>query len=261
MSLLEVRGLGAGYGRRQVLREVSFSLGAGELVGILGVNGCGKSTLLKSVCGILPHTGECLLDGVSLESLPPRRLARLCGYIPQRSGIEIDISAIDVVLMGFNPRMGLLEHPSREMRAAASAALEQVGLGDRGEDNYLSLSEGQKQLCILARTLVSQGRLLLLDEPESALDFHRRDYMLRLLQAWVREGERGALVALHDPSLALQYCDRLLLLDGGCVSGIISPATDSLSAMERALSALYGEVSLLACRDRGGRQRIVMWKE
>ena len=261
MSMLQVHDLRAGYGKLPILEHVSFEIGAGELVGVLGANGCGKTTLLKAICGILSHEGECLLDNARLEGLPPRRIAALCSYIPQRSGLEIDTSVLDVVLMGFNPRLGLLEYPNVQMKEEARAALVTVGLGGREEENYLSLSEGQKQLCILARTLVSQGRLLLLDEPESALDFRYRDRMLSLLRTWVAEGERAALVTLHDPGLALRYCDRLLLLDGGGVRSMISPATDDLAKMETALSVIYGEVNLQRCRDRGGRERLVMLKE
>lgn len=261
MSLLCANDLCVGYGKRSVLQHISFDVAAGELVGILGANGCGKTTLLKAVCGILPHKGECLLDGCRLEGLSPRRIASLCSYIPQRSGIEIDISALDVVLMGFNPQLRLLEYPNAQMREMAKQALETVGLGGREEENYLSLSEGQKQLCILARTLVSQGKLLLLDEPESALDFHYRDRMLVLLRRWAASGERGALISLHDPGLALRYCDRLLLLEGGGRYQIICPLKDTAERMERALSVIYGDVSLMRCRDRGGKEHLVMLKE
>lgn len=261
MSLVQVRSLSVGYGKTPILQNVSFALEAGELVGVLGANGCGKTTLLKAVCGILPHEGECLLNGKRLEELSPRKIAAVCSYIPQRSGVEIDISVLDVVLMGFNPHLGLLEYPNARMKEEARAALATVGLEGREEENYLSLSEGQKQLCILARTLVSRGRLLLLDEPESALDFRYRDRMLSLLRSWVEEEDRAALVTLHDPGLALRYCDRLLLLGSGEISGIISPLTDALVTMEKALSVIYGDVSLVRCCDRGGQERLVMLKE
>ena len=156
-----VNGLSAGYGEKRVLDGLSFSMDGGKIMGIVGANGSGKTTLIKSICGILRHEGECLLDGVKLEALSARQLAQKCSYIPQRSGISIDISALDVALMGFNPQLGLLEHPSKVMKAQALAALGRVGLGGMADVNYLHLSEGQKQLCILARTLVSDSRLLL----------------------------------------------------------------------------------------------------
>lgn len=243
MSLLEVRHLCAGYGKRRILEDISFSLAPGELVGVLGENGSGKTTLLKSVCGILPHRGECLLGGENRQDLSSRQLARKISYIPQRSGISIDLSALEVVLMGFNPQLRLLEYPNAAMKRRAGQALEAVGLGGRGEENFQSLSQGQQQLCILARTLVSQAEVLLLDEPESALDFGGRYRMLGQLQDFLGR-EKAALVTLHDPQLALNRCHRLLLLSGGKLMGEIFPGRSSLRDMETALEKLYGELSL-----------------
>ena len=261
MSLLAVTKLSAGYGAFPVLKDISFTAGEGMLIGVLGENGSGKSTLLKSICGILPHSGTCSFDGTALEGLQARQLARLCGYIPQRSGITIDISVLDVVLMGFNPRLGLLQQPDRQMHAQAMFALEQVGLLDFAERSYLSLSEGQKQLCILARTLVTASPFLLLDEPESALDFRFRHSMLSILRNYISTGRRCALISLHDPGLALNSCDRILLLHGGSICGDIVPRTDSLPSMEEKLKIIYGQVSLHAIQNHKCKMQLAMLKE
>ena len=261
MSSFDVRGLRAGYGGRRVIDGLSFSLEGGRLMGVLGANGSGKTTLIRSICGILRHEGECILEGERLEGLGARRLAQLCSYIPQRSGITIDIPALDVVLMGFNPHLGLLEHPTQAMKQQALEALERAGIGDMADKNYMHLSEGQKQLCILARTLVARGRLLLLDEPESALDFRFRYRMLEMLRDWVRQDGRFALVALHDPMLALNDCDDLLLLRDGKRIGVLRPSVDPFDRMEAMLREIYGSVSLTACVDRSGRKHIIMLNE
>ena len=261
MSFLRIEHISAGYGRQDVITDLSFRVEAGCLTGILGANGSGKTTLLKALCGILPHMGSCTLEGTVLEALSVRQLARLVSYIPQRSGISIDISALDVVRMGFNPRLGLLAHPTKAMTDAALEALSRVGLGGLAEENYLHLSEGQKQLCILARTLVTESKLLLLDEPESALDFRFRYRMLSLLRSWVASGSRSAVVTLHDPALALNCCDRLLVLSQGSILGEIAPKTDPLDQMEQLLKAVYGSVSLQRCQNRAGAAQIVMLKE
>ena len=261
MSFFTVTNLTAGYGSRPIVQNLSFNVESGCLLGILGANGSGKTTLLKAICGILPHTGSCVLEETALEKLNPRQLARHCSYIPQRSGISIDISVLDVVLMGFNPRLGLLEHPTAAMKAEGCRALQLVGLEAQEETNYLTLSEGQKQLCILARTLCGGARLLMLDEPESALDFRFRYRMLEILQGWLSDSGGAAVVTLHDPSLALNYCDRLLLLSEGKLLGTICPKTDSFGQMEELLDQIYGKVSLTRLNDRGGREHIVMLKE
>lgn len=261
MSFFTVADLWAGYGEDRILQGVSFSAEAGQITGILGANGSGKTTLLKAICQILPHSGSCVLDGTALEELRPKKLGQMCGYIPQRSGISIEISVLDVVLMGFNPVLGLLEHPSEGMKREARRALSLVGLEGYEDADYLQLSEGQKQLCILARTMVADGKLLLLDEPESALDFRHRSRMLDILRQRIAGNRRSALVTLHDPALALNRCDRLILLDSGRVLDILNPAEDPTEKMEASLSVLYGPVSLVRCCGRTGREHLVMLGE
>ena len=263
MSFFTVRNLSAGYGKTQVLRDCTFSLQAGEVTAVLAANGAGKTTLLRAVCGILPHGGSCTLDGVRLESLSVRETARRIGYIPQRSGISVDIPVLDVVLMGFHARLGLLGQPDAGMRRAAMEAIAQVGLAGRENENYQTLSEGQRQLCILARTLVTGCCLYVLDEPESALDFRLRHRMLSLLSARVHAAGGAALMALHDPMLALNSCDRILILDGGVITGDFSPNVDPAQDIEAHLRTLYGPLSLMRCRPRGrtGAEQWVMLRE
>ena len=261
MSFFSVNGLCAGYDKGHVFDDISFGLCRGTLMGILGANGCGKTTLLKAICGILPHKGTCVLDGTVLDGQSARNIAKLCSYIPQRSGVTIDISVRDVVLMGFNPQLGLLERPDARMYEAADNALAQVGLAGREDENYQHLSEGQKQLCILARTLVGQSELLLLDEPESALDFQHRYRALEILRRWVSEKQIAAIATLHDPNLALNYCDQILLLHEGKLLGCISPKKDEPNDMEQMLSRVYGQVSLERIQTRSGRCQLVMLKE
>lgn len=256
--MLEVNELSAGYGRRQIVKNMTFCAKNGEILGILGANGSGKTTLLKSICGILPHTGSCLLDGQPLEGLRARQLARLCSYIPQRSGIGLDISALDVVLMGFNPVLGLLEYPSSLQKRAAREALTAVGLSGMEAVNYRTMSEGQKQLCILARTMVTEARLLLLDEPESALDFGGRYRVLELLRGWIRQRGSTAVVTLHDPQLALNCCDALLLVrEGGCAA-LLRPGQDEARTLEAALQSLYGPLSLHSLPNRAGEAQWIL---
>lgn len=261
MKFFSVNNLSVSYGTQNILSNLSFETDTSVTIGILGANGSGKTTLLKSICGILPHSGTCVLEGTILENQKPGQLAKLCSYIPQRSGIAIDICVLDTVLMGFHPYLGFLEHPSPQMKEKAVEMIHLVGLAGKEHTNYLHLSEGQKQLCILARTLVADSKLLLLDEPESALDFHFRYEMLTLIRNWNKKTNSASLISLHDPILALNTCDRLLLLSEGQVAATLCPRTDELSVMEEKLSLLYGDISLHNCTARNGKRQIVMLKE
>ena len=261
MSFFCVQNISAGYGSANIVKDISFTMQRGCVMGVLGANGSGKTTLMKAICGILPHKGTCVLDRVPLEKLSPRQIAKLVSYIPQRSGISIDISALDVVLMGFNPRLGLLEHSTTAMKKAAMQALSQVGMAGKEDENYLHLSEGQKQLCILARTVVSGSKLLLLDEPESALDFQHRYHMLDIIRGWADATKGGAVITLHDPQLALNYCDKLMLLCDGKVMGMLNPMEDTPEKMEEMLGCVYGPVSLQWCPTRKGKKVLTVLKE
>lgn len=289
--LLAVKGLGGGYGAGFALQEVSFDIEKGTLTGLLGANGSGKTTLLKMICQQMKHEGTCVLhsgfeDGakepgraesretvslsdcfgppekIVLERLSLRSLARLVSYIPQRTGITVGMAALDVVLMGFNPRLGLLERPRQGQRRQAQRALETVGLTGYEQRDYLGLSEGQKALVMLARTLVEDSCLLVLDEPDSALDLPNRYKIMSRIAKLVKEEARAGLLSLHDPLLALHFCHHLVLMKEGRLVGRICPAIDPLEKMEAALRQIYGPVTLAECTDRDNRRRLVLlWEQ
>ncbi|NCB64263.1 MAG: ABC transporter ATP-binding protein, partial [Clostridia bacterium] len=203
------------YGTNEVVKGVSFQIHGGELCALLGLNGSGKSTLIKAVCGLLKCEAERLeVDGKSLLKLNERMRAQSIAYIPQRSGAASGLTVADLLLMGYNPWLGLLDRPTKEQRRAAVEMLDKVGLGGREEKLFDELSEGQKQLVIFARALVQNAPVMLLDEPDSALDFVNRHQLLGRMAELVREGGKAGLITLHDPNFAMAYCDRLLLLKG-----------------------------------------------
>lgn len=258
MSFFSAENISAGYNGKTVLNNISFQVEKNSIIGILGANGSGKTTLLKAICNIINHSGICMLDNQNLSKLSARELSQVCSYIPQRSGIDIDISLIDVVCMGFNSRIGIFNQPTKEMRHLAIQALDKVGLRHKAYENYRSLSEGQKQLCIAARTIVSNPKLMVLDEPESALDINHRYKIMSIFKNMAKESDSCAIITLHDPNLALQMCDRLVLLKNGEILNIIEPKNDGLEYMENALSKLYGTVSLVSCKDKFNKSHLVI---
>ena len=246
-DFFSVQDISLCLGGRRILDHVSFSVDApGRVIGLLGPNGSGKTTLLRAICGELPHDGHVFLEGAELAGLRSKELARRVSYIPQQSGISISMSVIDVVLMGFYSKLKLLSQPSADMKAAALRALEQVGISGLADRDYLTLSGGEKQLVILARTLVEDTKLLLFDEPDSSLDLGNKYRMVRMIVELVHgRPEKAGLICLHDPVLALACCDTLMLLNDGRLICTLQPKTDSVQDMEKAFSEIYGAVRLV----------------
>lgn len=246
-ALLELDRVSAGYQGRAVVEGVSFRVRAGELCVLLGLNGSGKSTLLKTVCGLLPALGGRMrAGGRDLAGMRERQRARLLSYIPQRPDPDPSLRVLDVVCMGYNPWLGLLESPSPAQRDRAAQTLEEAGLPGACKDRlYGQLSEGQRQLVIFARALVQDAPVLLMDEPDSALDFVNRRQVLSRIAQTVRAQNRAGLITLHDPNSALEYGDRLLLLRNGALIADLPVRTTPPGQLEAALSQLYGPVKLL----------------
>jgi len=130
------------------------------------------------------------------------------------------------------------------MHDKAREMLSFAGLGDRANENYTQFSEGQKQLCILARSMVRECRFMLMDEPESALDFGGRYNMLDAVKNITVQSSCAALVTLHDPQLALNICTKILLMKDGRVISEIEPDVNRLYEIENQLSEIYGELSV-----------------
>lgn len=261
MSLLQVEALKAGYGKKTIIQDVSMHLQTGQLACLLGPNGCGKSTLIKALCKGISYQGSVKVCDQDIKDMTEKELSKLCTYVPQSSGLLIDISALEVVLMGFYPYLDLLQRPDKQMRELAQDMLERVGLKNKMHSNYMELSEGQKRMCILARSLVSDAKLLLMDEPDASLDFGVRNQLLQIIQKRVQNDKAGAMIALHDTDLALAYCQSIYLMQNGYIVGEIHPQEDSIAVMQQKLSSLYGNIKLLAYENENGERRITMVRE
>ena len=254
MNLLTVTNLSAGYAGKQVIKDISFFVAPKTIVGILGANGCGKTTLIKAIANLLPHTGSCQLDDTYLENASPRQLALLCGYIPQKSGISIDLTLLDVVLMGFNPKLSLLQSPTEQMKKEAFDALCSVGLGSRKDDNFQQLSEGQKQLCLLARTFVLKRRLLLLDEPTSQLDPIAAGEFFNTLKRINSELGTTVIITEHRLENLFPMVDRVVFMRSGSIVSNCSPAdaAEKLRGDDEFFSVLPSSVRIFAKTRQNG---------
>lgn len=209
-SGLVLRGVGAGYGDGLVLQDVNLDIPPGTLVGVIGPNGSGKSTLLKAILGLAPMiAGRALLDGRPVAE-QRRRLA----YVPQREAVDwsFPVSAEQVVMMGRYPQVGWLRLPGAQDRAAVRDALERVALADLGASQIGALSGGQQQRVFLARALVQEASVLLLDEPMTGVDQTTEQLILKLLRE-LRDGGTTILHATHDLESASEISDQLCFVN------------------------------------------------
>lgn len=244
-ELLKVSSLCTGYGKKDVVHDVSFTIDEGTLCALLGANGSGKSTLMRAAVGLLPYRGSCLLVGEELNEVPHRARALQIGYLSQRRGQPLSLAALDVVLMGYNPVLGPFQSPSAAQKAHALSVMAELGAASYAQADYRALSEGQRQLVLLARTLVRDIRLIALDEPDSALDYMNRHKVMELLKARVQRARCAALMSSHDVNFALRYADRLMLLQDGRLLHDIDLHQTTQKALCAALSDIYGKAEVL----------------
>jgi manganese/iron transport system ATP-binding protein/manganese/zinc/iron transport system ATP- binding protein len=223
---LQVTGLAASYGPgRLVLHGVTFSAAAGEAVAVLGPNGGGKTTLFRALLGEL----SAIAGSVRYGGSP--------AYVPQteRSRLDFPVSALDVALMGAYARTPWYRRIAAGDRALARRALARVGLGERADERFGALSGGQRQRVLVARALVQDARLLLLDEPFAGVDRASEDAIMGILDELRAEG-RVMLIATHDVEQARRW-DRVLCLRGEQVA--YGPPAATLTT--HVLEATYGD--------------------
>ncbi|WP_117237075.1 metal ABC transporter ATP-binding protein [Thermus sediminis] len=243
---LEVRGLTVAYREQPVLWDVDLALPPGTLLAIVGPNGAGKTTLLQAILGLIrPVTGQVRIYGEPVE-----RQRRRISYIPQRNSVDWDfpISVLDLVLMGTYGRLGWFRRPGRWERERAMQALEQVGLSHLGDRQIGKLSGGQQQRAFLARALVQEAEIYLMDEPFQGVDALTEEVIVKLLQGLRDQGKTVAVVH-HDLQTVPIYFDWVLLLNVRPIA--FGPVAQVFT--EENLRATYSGHPLASlARDQGG---------
>ena len=212
--MIELRGLRAGYGGQDVVRDVSLSFPPGRVLALLGPNGCGKSTLLRTALGLNPKSGgEVLMDGTPLEALSPRERALKAAYLPQSRPVP-NITARKMVLHGRFPHLSYPRRCRREDYDAVERALDWADARDVGNCHMGELSGGQRQKIYLAMALAQETPSVLMDEPTAFLDVGHQLEVMAVARRLAREG-RAVVMVLHDLPLAMRGADDIALLSGG----------------------------------------------
>jgi iron complex transport system ATP-binding protein len=221
--MLEVRELAFGFPGRTIGREVSFSLGAGEVMCVLGPNGGGKTTLFRTLLGLLErHAGSITLEAIPLERLSRGEVARRIGYVPQGHAGYFAFTVLEFVLMGRTAHMGAFAAPSRTDREVAQRALESLELTHLADRPVTQISGGERQLALVARALAQQPKLLLMDEPTASLDFGNQVRVLQRISSLASSGI-SILFSSHAPDHAFLAASRVLLLGEGRALEIGAP--------------------------------------
>ncbi len=217
--MIEVDSLSFRYGEQEVVRDLSVSLSAGEVLGVVGPNGAGKSTLIGLLTRLLkPSRGEVRLFGKRVKEVGRLELARSLAVVPQGSELPGAFHVQEVVMMGRTPHLGFLASETQKDVDIAETAMRRTdtwGFRDRAVG---SLSGGERQRVLLARALAQEPKFLLLDEPTNHLDLKYQVDVLHFVKREVARG-LGALIVLHDLNLAARICDRVLIMQrGSCVA-------------------------------------------
>jgi iron complex transport system ATP-binding protein len=227
-----------GYNHQPVLQGISLKAMPGEMVGLIGPNGSGKSTVIKALSRVVqPDSGRITVNGRDITTIARQELACQIGVVPQMPLLPSTFSAFEIVLMGRNPHLGLLQSEGPRDMAMVWEAMEKTGTEGLANRHVNELSGGEIQCVLIARVLVQETGAILLDEPTANLDIGRQVEILDLMKKLCAENKLTILAAVHDLNLAAQYCDRLVLIHEGRVH---AEGTPGEVITEKNMRQVYG---------------------
>jgi iron complex transport system ATP-binding protein len=214
--MIELKDVSLGYNHRAILNDINLKAVPGKMLGLIGPNGSGKSTLIRGMTRVINlFSGHIFIDGRDIKTIKREELARLVATVPQNPVLPEAFTAFEVVLMGRTPHLGLLRYEGGEDMAITWQAMEATKTELFAERRVSELSGGERQRLIIARALTQQPKAILLDEPTAHLDINHQVEILNLVKSLCLEQGLTVIVALHDLNLAAQYCDWLVMLNGG----------------------------------------------
>lgn len=252
MSGLILRGVHAGYPKRAVIGNLSVSeLPPGKITVLLGPNGCGKSTLLRSLAGLNNASGEMLLDGVDLLSLPFSERAEKVVYLPQSLPQGVHLRVLESIIVAQRASGGGKE---KQSKAQALAILEQLGITHLALHYLDRLSGGQRQMVGLAQSLIRRPELLLLDEPLSALDLNYQFQVMDVVRRETLARNMVTVVVVHDLNIALRHSEHVVMLKEGRLAASGTP--DAVITAER-LADVYNVRARVERCSQGGAQVVL----
>jgi len=235
MIKLQALDLTFGYGSHPILSNVSFEIAPSRLVTVVGPNGSGKSTLIRCMDRIIsPKMGRILIDRKDLTEMTRMDMARYLSYVPQSSVRVFPTNVFDTILMGRRPHIGWTGSVMDEEKVWDVLRL--LDIEHLAMNNFDELSGGQQQKVLIARALVQEAQVMLLDEPTSNLDIWHQLDVMNIIRGVVKKGGITAVMALHDLNLASAYSDRIIMMNGG---RIVAAGDPSAVITEENIASVY----------------------
>ncbi len=223
-TAIEINALHFSYRNTPILRDLSFSVLAGEFFIVIGPNGSGKTTLMKVIAGIAGRTsGSVKIQGRKMGSYGRKAFARKIAYVPQMTTLDFPFTVMELVLMGRSPYLGIFGVEGREDRETATRALAFAGIEHLSHRRFNRLSGGECQRVFIARAICQNPEIMLLDEPTASLDMAHQVRIMDVMERLKKEKGITVMMVSHDLNLAAMYGDRLLLLKGGVVARMGEP--------------------------------------
>lgn len=231
--MIKAQNLRFAYNSKEILKGVDFEIKKGEMFFIVGPNGSGKSTLLKCLNGILKPKGAVFIGKDELCKLSKNEVARIMGYVPQRSEVNY-LTVFDTILLGRKPHMkwGISE---RDVEVV-NKVIDMLGLNELAFRRLTQLSGGELQKVIIARALAQEPKIILLDEPTNNLDLKNQIEVMRILEKIVKEHGISAIITMHDLNVASLYADTIVMLKNGKI--VVKGGVDVLNSEN--IEKVYG---------------------
>lgn len=224
--MLKIHGLEFAYDHHNVISGLNFEAQSGEVVGIVGPNGSGKTTLFRLILGSYkPSKGSILIDGNDIDQMNSSQRSKLLAGVPQSPDSPQGFTVGDLVMMGRNPYLSLLDWGKPNDFIIAKQALKKTGLSKHINRPLDHLSGGEKQSAFIAMALAQETQILLLDEPTANLDLRNQSMLMSMVHGLSRESDTTIIMAMHDLTLAAQWCDKLVMLLNGSVYAEGPPRT------------------------------------
>jgi iron complex transport system ATP-binding protein len=233
VNVLEVRDLCFSYGEKSILENINFELRRGELLAVLGANGSGKSTLFRCLLGLdNRYNGKVILEGEDIRGKKPAEMARLMSYVPQKIQSVFNYSVTDMVLMGMTSGGRL---PLKRHYEDVTVILKETGISTLADRDFRELSGGEQQLVLIARALAQKARILVMDEPDTGLDYGNQQRLSAKIKELTKSG-CSIILSTHNPNQASRFADRVLAIHDRKIAALGAPEV----VTEELINTLYG---------------------